>query len=75
MAATENHTCHNCNVVLQEIKLIDKANMGIHTALEYTLPEAKRGFWTGGYPVEGRVSAFMCPTCGRISLYGVTRQE
>jgi hypothetical protein len=33
-------------------------------------PEAKQSFWTGRYPVEGRIVAFICEGCGRILLYG-----
>ena len=60
MAALEQRTCPDCNIALQEIKLIDKSHGGAHTAMEYTSPEAKRGFWTWAYPVEGMVAAFMC---------------
>jgi hypothetical protein len=37
-------------------------------------PEAKRSFWTGRYPIEGKVAACMCDDCGRILLYGEPRE-
>jgi hypothetical protein len=38
--------------------------------IEYARPDAKRNFWTGRYPAEGTVSAFLCDGCGRVLLYG-----
>jgi hypothetical protein len=55
---------------MHEIKLIDKAHAGAHTDMEYSVPDAKRSFWTGRYPIEGRVRAWMCCECGRVALYG-----
>lgn len=72
---TQERTCPDCHEMLHEIKLIDKSHLGVHTDLEYTLPEARRSFWSSGYPIEGRVLAFMCPACGRIALYGAARDE
>jgi hypothetical protein len=52
------------------IRLIDKTHGGHHADLEYTLPEARRSFWLGVFPVEGKVRAYMCDHCGRILLFG-----
>jgi hypothetical protein len=57
---------------MHRIRLIDKAyGEARHTDLEYTVPEAKRSFWRGQFPVEGRIIAYMCDRCGRMLLYGV----
>jgi hypothetical protein len=45
-----------------------------HCELGYTVPDAKRSVWTGFFPVEGTVAAFMCEGCGRILLYGKPRE-
>jgi uncharacterized OB-fold protein len=57
------------------IKLIDKTHHGAHAEMEYTVPEAQRGFWMGQFPVEGRIVSLMCDDCGRILLYGVPYAE
>ena len=75
MSASIDKTCKDCGDALAEIRLIDKAHAGAHNDVEYTLPEAKRGFWTGRFAVEGKVGAFMCPKCGRISLFGVPKDK
>jgi hypothetical protein len=62
--------CPDCASVMHRIRLIDKAHGGRHTDLEYSLPEARRRFWLGTYPIEGKVAAFMCDQCARILLYG-----
>jgi hypothetical protein len=70
MPMSDERACPDCSSVMRSIKLIDKSHAGEHTALEYTVPEARRSFWTGTYPVEGKVNAMMCGECGRIALYG-----
>lgn len=71
----QRKTCPGCDRVLTPIQLIDKIGMGItpHGVLEYAVGEAERSKWTGQFPVEGRVHAYMCDVCGRVLLYaGVT---
>jgi hypothetical protein len=61
---------------MKAIQIIDKTArgpMGVHSDLEYTVPEAKRSIWTGLLPIEGKISAFMCDGCGRVILYGHPR--
>jgi hypothetical protein len=70
----DSRTCPDCNEPLPAIRLIDRAHAQEHD-VEYTLPSAKRSFWTGAYPKEGRVEAFMCSHCGRITLYGVPKAK
>ena len=72
--ANAQRTCSGCKTEMQEIKLIDKSHYGTHTDFEYTLPDAERSFWTSQYPVQGRTASFMCPSCGRIDLYGVAKE-
>ena len=67
--------CPDCNEPLHPIRLIDKGHLNIEQDVEYALPNTKRGFWSGGYPKEGRVEAFMCSHCGRITLYGAPKDK
>jgi hypothetical protein len=60
---------------MYRIRLIDKSHGHYHADMEYTVPEAQRGFWMGRYPVEGRVAAYMCDHCGRLLLYGVPYED
>ena len=75
MASTDERKCPDCGAKMHGIRMIDKAHGGGHTDLEYTLPESRRSFWTGSYPVEGKVLAFMCDQCARIALFGAARQQ
>ena len=68
---TPREVCSDCGGVAHEIRLIDKSNYGAQDNFAYTLPEEKVKFWTGSYPVKGRVTAFLCEACGRIIHYGV----
>ncbi len=70
---TDEKKCPDCGRPLKAIKIVDNARRGgipTQGELTYTAPEAKRSFWTGLFPAEGRVAAFMCDGCGRILLYG-----
>ena len=64
--------CPDCSGSLEEIRLVDKTTVsgGGHQDLEYAVPESKRSFWDQKFPVAGKVAAFMCQSCGRITLYG-----
>jgi hypothetical protein len=74
----EGKKCPDCGGSMKAIKIIDKTTRGMgiphQEDLEYTVPEAKRSFWTGLLPVEGKISACMCDTCGRVLLYGQPRE-
>ena len=74
MIATVDKTCKECGDTLAEIRLIDRAHAGSHVDVVYTRAEAKRGFF-GRFAVEGKVGALMCPTCGRISLFGIPQKN
>lgn len=71
MPAAGKRECPDCRGTLCRIRLIDKTHYQAHAELEYTVPAARRSFWMGQYPVEGRVVTYMCGECGRLLLYGV----
>jgi hypothetical protein len=73
--SSEDKKCPDCRGSLKEIKVIDKAGSvaNLHSELEYTVPEAHRSYWTGHFPVEGKIAAYMCDGCGRVLLYGHPR--
>lgn len=72
--------CPECETALQPIKLIDATNLGMssegcgHVELSYAAPEAKRSFFLGVIQRQGTVKGSICPTCGRIFLYGVPKK-
>ena len=68
---TPRETCSDCGGAAHEIRLLDTGDHRSHNDLEYTVPEAHRGFFLHRYPVKGKVVAFMCEACGRISIFGV----
>ena len=75
MGSAPKRRCPDCGAAMHGIRLIDKSHGGAHTDLEYTLPESRRSFWLGTYPVEGKVLAFMCDQCARIALFGAAREQ
>ncbi|MFM2303518.1 MAG: hypothetical protein RLZZ135_927 [Cyanobacteriota bacterium] len=70
MSDTTIRKCPDCKGAMKEIKIIDKTYPILHASLEYAVPGSKKSFWTGMWPIEGKVDALMCETCGRILLYG-----
>ena len=74
MTDEASRTCVECQGLMSPIIVMDKDHYGNlgpgPQSLEYRLPEDSRSFWTGKYPTAGRVQAFMCGGCGRITLYG-----
>ncbi|QDU44354.1 hypothetical protein [Symmachiella dynata] len=69
----EDKPCPDCDGTLKAVRLIDKA-FNTHENVEYTVPEAKRSFWSGQFPIEGKVAAFMCDSCGRMLFYGQSKE-
>ena len=59
--------CPECESEMQPIKLIDCVVAGSQE-LGYSAHDAERDWFTGYYPEAGKVSAMMCPQCGRIIL-------
>ena len=67
--------CPDCASVLRPIKLIDATEAGWHEGqrhveLAYAAPEATGSFFLGKIPALGVVKGAICPSCGRILLYG-----
>ena len=70
--------CPDCEGRLQPIKLIDATNrfagrgeLGTqHIELSYAAPDATPSFFLDRIPRLGVVKGFICPSCGRILLYG-----
>ena len=69
MSTEIERRCPDCDHAMTEIRLLDRT-YGSEGDVEYTVPDAKRSFWTGAYPVSGKVITFMCDDCGRIVLFG-----
>ena len=61
--------CPDCDTELEAIKLIDNADRGTHTLMSYAAGDADRSVFLGQFPVEGRIVAEMCPSCGRVLLH------
>jgi hypothetical protein len=75
---TKAKKCPDCGHSMRAIKILNNAWYGIRPAegeLSYMAAEATRSFWTGRYPIEGKVTACLCDGCGRILLYGEPRSE
>ena len=72
MSITDERKCPDCGCVVLDIKIVTReaTYRTQSTFLKYTVPEAKRSIWTGAYPIEGDIVAYMCDSCGRVLLYG-----
>ncbi len=70
MTTNQERKCPDCASAMYPIRLIDNAQGGTHTELEYGLSESQRSFWLARFPIEGKVRAYMCEQCARILLYG-----
>lgn len=74
MADETTRTCIECRGEMSPIMIMDRDSFGTWSKapqpLAYRRPDDSRSFWTGAYPTSGLVRAFMCGTCGRISMYG-----
>jgi hypothetical protein len=60
-----NRHCPDCGLALTPILLV----------FPYSLITAKPNLWTGVYPVEGKVSGFLCGSCGRVTFYAQTAKD
>ncbi len=69
----EDKPCPDCDGTLKAVRLIDN-DVGRQREVEYTVPDAKKGFWSSQYPIEGKVAAFMCDSCGRMLFYGQSKE-
>ena len=75
MADESTRKCAECRGPMLPIVIMDKVGNTFtkHAAvseMEYRQPDDSRSFWTGKFPTAGKVRAFLCGDCGRISLYG-----
>jgi hypothetical protein len=68
--ADMNRACPDCRTDLVPIKLLASPLAATHMLLHYTPIQEGRAFWTGRYSHTGAVSAWKCPECGLIRLYG-----
>jgi hypothetical protein len=77
MVENPRSNCPDCEGRLQPIKLLDateafgsgqEANQCVE--LSYAAPDATPSFFFGKIPRLGVVKGFICPSCGRILLYG-----
>ena len=74
MSADENKPCPDCDGSMKAIRMIDQ-QLTQHHDMVYTVPDAKRSFWSSKFPVEGKIQATMCDSCGLIKLYGQLDRE
>lgn len=75
MGDRNERRCVECGGETRPIRLLDQGEARSHFDPEYAAPDADRGFWTGRYPVQGRVLARLCGGCGRIALYAAPTDE
>ncbi len=71
MSDEATRVCVECGGTAVSITILDRDRSNTPSGLVYHRSGDKLNFWTGKFPTAGLVSAFMCGTCGRISLYGV----
>jgi hypothetical protein len=63
--------CLDCDGPMSEIKIIDKQGATAEAAgLEYAATDAERGFWSGAYPKDGKISTYLCQECGAVRMFG-----
>ena len=46
------------------------ARRAVAGPLTYRMQDDRASFWTGKYPTQGVVQAYLCAECGRIALFG-----
>ncbi len=71
---TPREICTDCGGAAHEIKIFDRGHYGVPGDVQYTAPEEKLRFWSGGYPIKGQIVAYMCEACGRITHFGVPKE-
>jgi hypothetical protein len=68
--ADPGRTCPDCQSEMRSIKLLDTTGEHLsHVQLQYAAGGAKPEWLRGRYPIQGKVGAMMCPSCGRIVLH------
>jgi hypothetical protein len=73
-----NHTCPDCKVELTPIQLFARGwenpltGVAVDTGLNfYTDTDADRSLLSGMFKPKGQIESYLCPSCGRIYLFGV----
>lgn len=72
-------TCEPCGQTMHPIRLVDATSIGSdHTGMEhvdlgYAAVDEQAMWLTGRVPTLGSVFGVICPACGKIELYGVSR--
>ncbi|QDT48723.1 hypothetical protein Pan258_27680 [Symmachiella dynata] len=69
----EDKPCPDCDGTLKAVRLIDN-DFGRQREVEYTVPDAKKDFGSSRFPIEGKVAAFLCDSCGRMLFYGQSKE-
>lgn len=72
---SQREKCTDCGGQLQEIQVVESTRNAGAVPLRFGTREAKTSFWSGAFPAEGTVMAFMCSSCARIAFYGATKEE
>lgn len=71
-----NHTCGDCKIELETIRVIDATEKGWspegaqHVELHYAPLDADRAWFTGKIKGACPITGMICPQCRRISLFG-----
>jgi hypothetical protein len=60
---------------MRSIRVLDTMHGNAHQQIRYTAVDAKAGWFTSRYPIEGRLEAEMCEGCGRVVLRAVPEAE
>ena len=72
MSAATERTCPDCGIGMEPIRVLERGGGPQYRAdLAYSTADAKPSWITGAIPIEGNVSACVCPSCGLIRLYAV----
>ena len=56
---------------MRPIRVLDRRRLQLVDDLRYAAVDAQPNWITGALPTEGRLAAWMCPSCGRVVLYAV----
>jgi predicted RNA-binding Zn-ribbon protein involved in translation (DUF1610 family) len=64
--------CPDCGEILSAIRIVtvpvSAVLGGAQQELGYSVHE-KRSFWTGQFPIDGKVESLLCPACGRVFFF------
>jgi hypothetical protein len=72
-------SCSRCKLDLAPVRMLDATRADAwslspagsgNVDQRYAAADADPSFWTRSIPAAGVVRGFICPKCGRITLYG-----